>query len=274
MASEQEASSSEPEPALAGEQPNVILQGDAVSQSEPEARPRAIGQWATIGWTAICVLAMAAAPELMERIFPFESSPRTAHARVEEMFVNGNLLAASTLASTAFVIALVALPVKLRGWRLRDYLALTWPRPRAVLLAFAGAIALCVASDLLSYSLGRPLVPEIMVDFYRHAWLPFLIVAVVAVGPIGEEILFRGFLYRGIAESRAGPVGAVFLSSFVFAVLHMQYDRYGIALVAAMGLYLGFVRYKIGSVPLVILLHATQNAIGTIEVFVQEHWLW
>jgi uncharacterized protein len=272
MASEPEASSSEAEAALIGEPPSSSSIGDATGEPKSAPAPRPFGQWPTIGWTLVCVLAMAAAPDLVQRIMPLEG-PSDAAAQRELISADGNLLAASTFLSTLLIIVLVSVPVKLRGWRLRDYFALSWPSARAIALAFVGVIVLCVGSDWLSHSLGRPLVPDVMVQFYRHAWLPFLILAIVAVGPVGEEVLFRGFLYRGIAETRAGPVGAVALSSIVFGILHIQYDLFDMVLVTAVAFYFGFVRYKTNSLPLLILLHATQNAVGTIEVFVQENWL-
>ena len=67
-------------------------------------------------------------------------------------------------------------------------------------------------SDLISYLLGRPLVPDVMVGLYRTAWLPGFAFALVVLAPIAEESLFRGFLYRGIADSRAGPIAAVIVS--------------------------------------------------------------
>jgi uncharacterized protein len=271
VTSEREASSSETDAAVTSEPPSLTWEGDATGQQK-SVSPRPVGQWPTLGWTVLCVLAMGAAPALVERIMPFEGPPDAA-ARGDRIFTDGNQLAASTFVSTLLIIGLVAVPVKMRGWRLGDYFALSWPSPRAIAVACAGTIVLLVGSDALSYSLGRPFVPDVMVEFYRHASLPFLIVAIVAAGPVGEEVLFRGFLYRGIAESCAGPIGAVVLSSIVFGVLHMQYDRFDVALVIVIAFYFGFVRYKTESLPLVILLHATQNAVGTIEVLVQERWL-
>ena len=123
-----------------------------------------------------------------------------------------------------------------------------------------------------SYLLGRPLVPKIMVDFYRNSWPPFLVFAVVVLAPLGEETLFRGFLYRGIASSRAGPIAAIIVSTMIFALIHFQYDWYGVLGVAVMGLYLGIVRYGSSSLLLTVLLHALANLFATAEVFVQLRW--
>ena len=140
------------------------------------------------------------------------------------------------------------------------------------MLAVGGLAAVLVASDLTSYSLGRPIVPEFMVDCCQTAWLPLLLSALVILAPLAEETLFRGFLYKGIESSRAGPVTAILVSTIMFALIHIQYDWYGILTVAVMGLYLGFVRYRSSSLLLTMLLHAIANAVATAEVFVQLYW--
>ena len=130
-----------------------------------------------------------------------------------------------------------------------------------------------VTSDMTSYVLGRPLVPEVMVQVYRTAWLPGLLFALIVLAPLGEETLFRGFLYKGIAASRAGPITAILLSTVLFAIMHIQYDWYGVLLVAGMGLYLAVVRFGSGSLLLTMLLHGIANVVATAEMVVQEHWM-
>ena len=87
-------------------------------------------------------------------------------------------------------------------------------------------------------------------------------------GTLGEEALFRGFLYKGIESSRAGPVGAIVVSTILFAVIHLQYDWYGIVGVGVMGLYLGVVRYRCSSVSLTMILHSLANLVASVEVLI------
>ena len=61
-----------------------------------------------------------------------------------------------------------------------------------------------------------------MVDFTGPPGCRDLLFAFVVLAPVGEETLFRGFLYKGIAASRAGPIGAIMVSSLVFALLHVN----------------------------------------------------
>ena len=137
----------------------------------------------------------------------------------------------------------------------------------------AGLAVLLVATDLTSYLLGRPLVPAVMVDIYRTAWLPALLFAFVVLAPVGEETLFRGFLYMGIAASRAGPDVAIIVSSVAFARCCMfQYDWYGICRRRGdSGFTWALSAIDLQSLLLTMFLHAVGNAFATLEIVVQEY---
>ena len=203
-------------------------------------------------------------------VYVFARAAATGVVNADGLATNGNLLTVATLLSTPLTIGLVGLLVWVRRYPMRDYLALRWPPGRSIVIALLGLAVVLVGTDLTSYLTGRPLVPSVMVEAYRTSWLPGLVFAMVVLAPLGEETLFRGFLYAGIAASRAGPIVAVIVSTVIFSSLHVQYDWYGVAGVAAIGLYLGVVRYQTRSLFLTMLLHAIGNGVATLEIVVQE----
>ena len=240
--------------------------------------PRPWGPWATIGWTALCIGVMVAIQNAVFLIFLEIRSTSKPGANltdlIKDLTTDGDLLAVAALLSSLAGVGLIGLLTYSRRYPIRDYLALSWPRARSAWAAVAGLVLLLVASDVTTYGLGRPITPPIMVDVYRTAWLPLLLIAVLVAAPLAEEMLFRGFLYRGIAASRAGPTVAILVSSVVWALLHIsQYDWYAVVTILLTGLYLGYVRYRTGSVTLTILLHFLSNAIATLEVVLQDQGL-
>ena len=65
-------------------------------------------------------------------------------------------------------------------------------------------------------------------------------------------------------ESRLGALGALMLTSLVFAVIHLQYSVQGMAVVFGLGLLFGVMRWRSGSTVLTILMHAVWNlTVGT-----------
>jgi membrane protease YdiL (CAAX protease family) len=273
MSSDSEMSPFEPPPDEIEAASEFWASDDRPMLSEPVSTPRPWGPWATIGWTFLCILVMSIIQFGVLKIFAASQFAAGQNLKIDKLVENGNFLAAATAASTPAIVGLVAFLIWARGCRIRDYLAFVWPDARLVVLAFIGLGVVLVASDLVMYWLRRPIVPQFMVGIYRTSWLPILLFAIVVMAPVGEEILFRGFLYHGIAVSRWGHVAAILGTTAVFALLHSQYDWYGIVSVAVIGLYLGVVRHQTGSVLLTMSLHAVANAYATVEVIVQENWL-
>ena len=96
----------------------------------------------------------------------------------------------------------------------------------------------------------------------------------IIVGPIGEEVIFRGFLYRGLAASRLGIGGAIVLTALAWTASH--YDRSWNYLVAslAFGLILGWCRWRSGTTTLTIVLHAQWNLLfAALGIFAEIGWL-
>src|SRR5260370_17123621 len=82
-----------------------------------------------------------------------------------------------------------------------DYLGLRIPRKSEVVVRNIVVVVFILVADGTSWLLRRELVTQFQLDIYRTAstagWLPWLLLTVVVVAPIGEETLFRGFLFRG-----------------------------------------------------------------------------
>jgi membrane protease YdiL (CAAX protease family) len=186
----------------------------------------------------------------------------------ESIATDGMLVGLATIASTPIVAGLVLLLVKIRkGPSLRDYLGLHWPDMKTSLAWLLGMAVFLAASDGLSLALGRPLIPEVMVKIYRNtSFLPVLWFALVIGAPLGEEILFRGFLFRGLRDSRLGGPGAIVVSSVMFASIHLQYGPYDMAAVGLTGVVLACARLRTGSLLLCMAMHALANLWASLEV--------
>jgi uncharacterized protein len=83
------------------------------------------------------------------------------------------------------------------------------------------------------------------------AWL----LSTVLVSPFSEELVYRGFLYRGLAKSVIGPWGAVVALAALFSLEHTgYYVNHFLS-----GILLGWLRLKTNSTSPSILAHATLN---------------
>jgi membrane protease YdiL (CAAX protease family) len=190
---------------------------------------------------------------------------------------DGAAIALVIAVSTPVEVGLLALFARRAGASAADYLGLIWPRRGEVVFGVAAMVVMIVAGNALSWLLGRSLVTPFQLEIYKTAsaggWLLWLWLAIVVLTPVGEEILFRGFLFRGWLHSPRDAFAVIVIISLLWALIHVQYDWYTIGQIFIFGLLLGWMRWATGSTLLTILLHALINSEGMIETFVDLKWL-
>lgn len=173
--------------------------------------------------------------------------------------------------STPIQVALLALFAQRHGGAI-NYLGLTLPRRSEVMFGIAAVVVFIAAGDTLSWLFGRVIVSTFQSEIYRTAsaagWLPLLLLAVVVVGPIGEETLFRGFLFHGWLRTPRDVWPVIIVTALLWSIMHVQYDWFIISQIFVSGLMLGWIRWATGSTILTILLHILINLEGMIETYV------
>jgi uncharacterized protein len=165
------------------------------------------------------------------------------------------------------VIAVLAAAARLAGWPVGRYFGLDVPRGRDVVHGFVALVVVIAALEILTLVIGHESVTPFQTDSYRTARaagvLPLLWLAFVVAAPVGEEIFFRGFVFRGWAASWLGPVLTIVLTSCIFAAAHIQYDWFIRIQTLVLGALFGWLRWRSGSTTLPILLHMTVNFVAT-----------
>jgi membrane protease YdiL (CAAX protease family) len=190
----------------------------------------------------------------------------------------GDMVSFLILVSTVVQVPVLAWVARHRGWQAADYLGWIVPNPRDAAVAFVVIGALILASAALRYLLGRDLSPS-QINTYRSAleagWLVPLWIALVVAAPLNEELLFRGFLYRGWARSSRAVVPAVVIISALWAILHLpdyRYDWFIVLVIFLNGLVLGWARWRSGSTMLTFAMHAFINTWAMAVTTVKVHW--
>jgi CAAX protease family protein len=237
--------------------------------------PRPWGFWATLAW-GLAALAFWFAAQFAVLI-AFLAWRAGEAPDLHKLANDGFLLALAVTVSTPVSVAVFAVAARLRGWRARDYLALQVPARKELLFGVGCLVALLVAIDLITLLLGREVVPTFMLDAYRSARaagaLPLMFLAVVVMAPIGEEIAFRAFLFRGLVASRVGVYGTLVLTSAAWSLMHVQYDGFILVTIFGIGLLLGWLRWASGSALLTIILHMLANLAACVQAAIKIEWL-
>jgi membrane protease YdiL (CAAX protease family) len=144
-----------------------------------------------------------------------------------------------------------------------------WPSLRWVIPARGGLWAAFLWGPAVAFSvafLGATLrAPEIEMPFKEFLSDPtsILLVAIFAttLGPMCEELAFRGFLFP-LLERSLGTLAAIVVSALPFALLHgpqYAWSWQHILLVSLAGASFGWMRYRTGSTLAAAVMHATYN---------------
>ena len=231
------------------------------------------GPVATLAWTVFLILFWVMVQLTFEAIILGASMApgrKPGDAEVARLASNGDFITASIFIADTFTVAALLAIVKARaGATYADSIALV-PSPAGWMRTWIPILLVFVmASDTITWLLGKPLVPEVMQLVWASAERISLLLALILVAPVMEELVFRGFLISGLRPTRLGASGAVLVSSFAWASLHLEYDLYGMATIFALGILLGTARVKTGSVVVSIALHMISNIISTVEMIAQ-----
>jgi hypothetical protein len=153
---------------------------------------------------------------------------------------------------------------------------MAWVAPvRGGWWCIVAAPVLAVVTSVLGVLLHEPDVVNPVSDLISNrASLIVVGLFVTLIGPVYEELFFRGFLYPLLAKSFGAAAGIV-LSTLPFALLHGMQYRWAwqpIVLVGVAGLVFGFARHKTCSTAAAAILHCGYNTTWFVGFLVQR-WL-
>lgn len=161
------------------------------------------------------------------------------------------------------LIAALLSPVAFR--RRLGLVAGIWPVWAWVAAALAtpliGLASSIVVGSLMEESDG---LKELSQIFRDHADNGFLIPLALMIGltpAICEELLFRGYIQTRLTRSFHPAIG-IFVASFLFAAFHMDFVH--IIAVFPMGVYLGLVSWRSGSLFPAMMGHFVNNVISVV----------
>jgi membrane protease YdiL (CAAX protease family) len=230
------------------------------------------GAWATVGWGLLIMIAFFIFQGFVYMGFAAVEAVRNPginfDTMVESIGMNGFVISVISCVTSPLCIGLIVLFVWLRqGPSVKRYLALNAIAPRTILIWLGMVTLFALASDVLTRSLGRPIVPEFMVQVYETATVaPLLWIALIVAAPLFEEVFFRGFLFEGFQHSKLGPIGTVFLTSLGWTVLHLQYGVYELGTIFVLGILFGVARLKTRSIYPPLAMHALFNLFAMVQL--------
>jgi CAAX protease family protein len=244
---------------------------DTLEPLQPPPAPKPWGLTMTTVWIVVSVIVMMIATVIAIFVL-FPDTPMDSPDLAKEARAFGLLSCVAAIA----VVAVLIVAARLRGWRARDYLGLHWPGRHEAMVGAAAALGFVLAFDAFTYLIGKDVVTPFQIDLYQSAAasssLLLMWATLVIAAPVGEEIVFRGFLYRGWARTPASVWPAIVIISALWAIIHTQYDWFGVMQIFLIGMVLGWVRWRSGSTLLTMVLHGLMNTWATVQTIVRINW--
>lgn len=226
-----------------------------------------IKPWGRLSTFGLGLLAMLAGQAAALTVLTWWYNAGIAH--LPDFSGDGVAVSLVILISTPIQVGLLWLMARQAGGDPAGYLGFILPRRGEVVLGVVTVAAFIALGNAVSWLAGKNIVTGFQFDIYstasRAGWLPVLWLVVVVVTPVGEETLFRGFLFRGWHRSPRDAWAVIAITALLFAVVHVQYDLFVILQVLVFGLLLGWFRWATGSTVLCMLLHALVNFEGMLE---------
>jgi membrane protease YdiL (CAAX protease family) len=127
-------------------------------------------------------------------------------------------------------------------------------------------IFFCVVyiAKALNYTPEPEPIYELVFEEKRRSLLIIISFLVSIIGPVAEEIFFRGFLY-GALRKRLNMLWAVSLSALFFSFLHT--NVIGFVPILMLGMFLAYLREKTGSLIPSITVHIIHNTALALAMF-------
>jgi len=251
----------------------ILTESAAAGGTLPRGRA-GWGFWSTAAWGLGTFLLSSLAPlPVIFAVLRWRGAEAVNLASFEAALHSSALVVATlTFSSLPVTILLLALAARLARIPIAEYLALKPVGGRTIGFAVACAIAYGAATDISGYAAGRgltvPWVQELYATGRVSGLLWLVLLAVIVAAPVGEELMFRGFLFRGWAASRLGVPGTIVLTSALWAGDALQYDAVTMGEIFGLGLLLGYLRARSGSSLPTIVAHSAYGLAAMIQAMI------
>jgi len=236
------------------------------------------GIWATLLWSLLIILVFSIA-QLSVMIIQIISYSDGIYSwlefetKLQSIAYKGNTVAYATFASTIVCCSLIVGIIKLkREATLKDYLYLYQVSTQTAALWLGITLIFIIVSNFILYWLAEPRSQQWFFEAYTTAhpvWV--LWIALLIGAPLFEEVLFRGFMFRGFQSSFLGLTGTIVITSSLWAAVHLQYDFYVMICIGCFGVLLAMARQMTGSLLMPLCLHAFFNLCGTVGVAISQY---
>lgn len=248
--------------------------GEVAEGNEEEKLPW--GPWWSLLWGGVVLCIWVVAQTLFFGVFAAAESIKGEGHGLQDtaarLTKDGDLMGPLAFAAAVVGCIAVIMVVRAKGVTLATGMALCAPKWWVwLVLPFAMLALMAILNLAVMPFQGENALEDKagIVGMIRETDFLILLLLGVAVGaPFFEEFLFRGLLHEGLKQSFLGVWGSAIVTALVFSLIHRQYqDLSAFLFLFLLGVAFVAARELTGSLWVPIAMHAIQNALATIPMF-------
>ncbi|WP_449425443.1 CPBP family intramembrane glutamic endopeptidase [Rhodanobacter lindaniclasticus] len=256
----------------------------------PPRDPAPPGPWMALGWIALYFVLQAVGSSVLVVLLAIATGHLSGWhgtadfaGRIRETLQPPGMQALLVMLTLGLAAATILLLVRRRSprlWSLAQPPGFGFVRPARLgflLLAVVIGLLAPVLGGWLTHWLaqGHPVTQNIqqLGENTPLGWRIPLMLMVVSLGPLVEELLFRGVLLSAL-QPRWGRLGAAVLSSVAFALAHLpglNWQVFALPALWLLAMALAWLRLRSGSIWPGVMAHAANNALAVAAWFLVAH---
>lgn len=110
---------------------------------------------------------------------------------------------------------------------------------------------------------------ELFLEMPNAGLLLFNLLMIAVLPALGEELIFRGIIQRGLMKHSINPHLSIWIAAVLFSAIHLQF--YGFVPRMLMGVAMGYLFFWSGNLWYPIIAHFTNNAMSIILSYGIQH---
>lgn len=127
-----------------------------------------------------------------------------------------------------------------------------------------GIMATIIITHIYPMKQEIPELVEMLLENGSIAFKIFIAVSLMVFAPLGEELLFRGFLFSALRE-KVNVKWAIVISGAIFGVMHFSVQGFPALFIGGMGF--AFLYNKYGNIYINMIAHAAWNSVVVLLAF-------
>lgn len=221
--------------------------------------------WEPVVWGALLISILISSQHV--GLYAYHAVLQRPGATFDGVVIDGNSMAFATFCSMFTIFFTIKFILYIKKTSFLGAFQPSIPNRKAVYDWLVVSLLFWAGLNIVSKLVGKSTTNEFILDVYNSSgFVTTLMVSVIFVAPVVEEMIFRGVILNGLENNLVSFAKAAVITSFLFTILHQQYDWFELMWVFIFGLILAEAKRSTGGILVPIGMHSLFNTASFISI--------